>query len=315
MQEAYSMPHAHYQREHNYLTKILSRLAQAEDFCLSYAKQDHYRHYYPSPMLEQIFPGAYHLMSPEAKKGHTLYSWTYLTQEDYTPISPQRITVAQINHFLQCPFKGFVRTLTGAQAPIKTLLPIDPATHGRLIHQYLQDRLAYKNENHALELYTAHWSPLLREVEKNRLDALYDQVKAVFEGHQESLSFEYKVSFEVDQWRIEGRVDIWDFDKKHVYDIKSKNFIASSWFSHHPADCQGPLYALGLDAHSLGVIRLTQPDIMMNREEVEPYYTHWSSQLKELLLRWSAGNFDPQPQHIGICHHCSLKKACRYENF
>ncbi|NBW56375.1 hypothetical protein EBR43_01050 [bacterium] len=314
MQEVHWMPHAHYQREHHYLTKILSRLAQAQDFCLSYAKQDHYRHYYPSPMLEQIFPGPYQPMRSEIKN-HTLYAWTYLPQDDYQPIAPQRITVAQLNHFLQCPFKGFVRTLTGAQAPIKTLLPIDPAGHGRLIHQYLQDRLACKNEDHALALYTAHWSPLLREVEKNRLDALYHQVKEVFDGHQEHLSFEYKVSFEMDNWCIEGRVDIWDFDKKHVYDLKSKNFIASSWFSQDPTDCQGPLYALGLNAHSLGVIRLTQPDIVMNCEKVQPYYTHWSCQLKALLLRWSTGNFDPKPQHIGICHHCSLKKACRYETF
>jgi CRISPR/Cas system-associated exonuclease Cas4 (RecB family) len=310
LQERYSMPHAHYQREMHYLKNILSRLAQAEDFTLSYAQYDQNRSLRASPMLESIFPGSYESL-PDDLATKPVLPWAHFRAMPSVQ-HPKRITVAQLNQFLQCPFRGFSRTLKGAQEPIRTTLPIDPARHGQLMHQYIQERLKNDPGNQAMAAYAYHWPLALQRAEQQRLEHMYQQIEQQISGRKDFLLFEYKVSFYSNHWLIEGRADLWDPHEQHVYDIKSKNFTPSAWFSTQPTDCQGSLYVLGLKAQFLSVIKLTQPKVMLVSQETLPYVQDWSEQVRRLLDQWGTGNFEPNPLHGGLCHHCHLKKACRY---
>jgi CRISPR/Cas system-associated exonuclease Cas4 (RecB family) len=310
-QEKYSMPHAHIQREMTYLKSILARVFQAQDCTISYAQTDGVKMIHSSPMLDRLLPGTYEKQDSLMTQSSFL-NLSFFKQEYVKSVLSHRVTVAQLNQFLQCPFRGMSRTLSGVEAPVQTKLPIDPARHGQLMHQYIQERLKNESGEHALQRYVHSWPKQLQATERHRLEHLYGLVRQHFVGGTEQLRFEQKVSFYMGRWLIEGRADIWDPEAEHVYDIKSKNFSVSSWFSSEPTDIQGSLYTIGLKAKALGLIRLTQPTVFITSESVASYLPDWSSQVQRLLKRWDEGNFEPAPQHSGICHHCRLKKACRY---
>jgi len=312
IQEIHSLPHAHPKRELTYLTKTLSRLSQAEEFIISYAIIDNQQQSRSSSLIDKLFPGPYNYERVE-KDRSAHYQWSLDRVTRVLERKHERLSVAQLNNFAQCPFKGFSKLLKGVDETIVTKLPLDPSKQGQLLHQYIQDRLGGYQGDQAFKRYTSHWPDLLIDSEKERIELLYYDIYEQMKFRIGGLSFEHKISFYVDQWLIEGRVDIWDAQERHVYDIKSKNFYPSAWFSQEPTDFQGALYAIGLDALHLGLIRLVPNSVIIQSQSVDGYLESWIQQLQDSLKKWGSGNFDPQPNTTGLCHHCRLKKACRYE--
>jgi len=307
LQEFYQFPHASLERETQYLKKILSRLlSQSRSVTLSYATTLSASYVAsPSFIIESLIPGDYHV---QAKTPPSVITRIIFASQP-SPKVNSTLSLSQVESLRACLFQGWAKTLRHSQ-PAWTQPPLfDPREYGIFIHHAIQ---GYIQSGSFIAPMPAQWTAKIVENEYMRLNAAIPLLQKEFIHEAQDILCEHTISLSLSGFTIKGRIDIFDRLHNRVIDIKTRKTSLSPWIADEPTHWQGPVYALAVEAETLGLLCVSDGGMIYKDHNIMQYKEAWTIHLKKLLNTWAQGMYPAVPTEESACRICTYKPACRY---